>query len=219
MADRPPAVLAFFHNIVAGREAEFEEWFQHEHLPERIAIPGLIMGRRYEAVSVDRSYFHFYVVRSVEALKSDAYIARVNEPTPLTRTVMSEITKNVFRTVCCRTSRLGAMRGAAAVTVRLADRSVETELRTAIEELVRDRAVACGEIWQGVDPLEFSASAEERLRGSDRRLETCMLVETLRVPEAEKIARDLANEFHTADIGVYRFLCEIAASEQPSCSA
>jgi hypothetical protein len=216
MADRPPAVLAFFHNIVAGREAEFEEWFQHEHLPERIAIPGFIIGRRYEAVSVERSYFHFYVVRSVEALKSDAYIARVNEPTPLTRTVMSEITKNVFRTVCCRTFRLGAMRGAAAVTVRLADRSIETELRTAIEELVRDRAVACGEIWQGVDLLEFSVSAEERLRGDDRRLEMCMLLETLRVPEAEKIARDLANDFHAADIGVYRFLCEIAASEQPS---
>ena len=162
MADRRPAVLAFFHNIVAGREAEFEEWFQHEHLPERIAIPGFLMGRRYEAVSADQSYFHFYVIRSVKALKSDAYIARVNEPTPLTRTVMSEITKNVFRTVCRRTFRLGAMRGAAAVTVRLADRSTEAELKTAIEELIRDRAVACGEIWQSVDPVEFSVSAEER---------------------------------------------------------
>ena len=216
MADRPPGVLAFFHNIVAGREAEFEEWFQLEHLPERIAIPGFLMGRRYEAVSADRSYFHFYVIRSVKAPKSDAYIARVNEPTPLTRTVMSEITKNVFRTVCRRTFRLGAMRGAAAVTVRLADRSTEAELKTAIEELIRDRAVACGEIWQSVDPVEFSVSAEERLRGGDRRHETCLLVETLRVPQAEKIALALANDFHAAHIGVYRFLCEIAASEQPS---
>ena len=216
MADRSPAVLAFFHNIVAGREAEFEEWFQHEHLPERIAIPGFLMGRRYEAVSADRSYFHFYAIRSVEDLKSDAYIARVNEPTPLTRTVMSEITKNVFRTVYRRTFRLGAVRGAAAVTVRLADRSIEAELTTAIKELIRDRAVACGEIWQCVDPLEFSVSAEERLRGGDRRLETCLLVETLRVSEAERIALALANDFHTADIGVYRFLCEIAASEHPS---
>jgi hypothetical protein len=216
MVDKPPAVLAFFHDIVAGREVEFEEWFQHEHLPERIAIPGFVMGRRFEAVSVDRAYFHFYVVRSVEDLKSDAYIARVNEPTPLTRTVMSEITKNVFRTVCRRVYRRGAMRGAAAVTVRLAGRSVEAELRTAIEELVRDRAVACGEIWQGVDPVEFSVSTEERLRGGDCRLQTCLLLETLRVLEAEKIALALPNDFHAADIGVYRFLCEIAASEQSS---
>ena len=118
MDDGPPAVLAFFHHIVAGRETEFEEWFQHEHLPERIALPGFVMGRRYEAVSVDRSYFHFYVIRSAEALKSEAYITRVNEPTSVTRKVMSEITRNVFRTICRRTFRLGAMRGAAAVTVR-----------------------------------------------------------------------------------------------------
>jgi len=216
MDDGPPAVLAFFHHIVAGRETEFEEWFQHEHLPERIALPGFVMGRRYEAVSVDRSYFHFYVIRSAEALKSEAYITRVNEPTSVTRKVMSEITRNVFRTICRGTFRLGAMRGAAAVTVRLADNSIEAELRTAIEELVRDRTVACGEIWQAVDPLEFSVSAEERLRGGDRRLETCMLVETLRVPDAEKIAVALANDFHTADIGVYRFPCEIAASDQSS---
>ena len=108
------------------------------------------------------------------------------------------------------------MRGAAAVTVQLTDRSTEAELRTAIEELIRDRVVACGEIWQGVDPLEFSVSAEERLRGGDRRLETCLLVETLRVPEAEKIALALANNFQATDIGVYRLLCEIAAGEQSS---
>src|SRR5262249_8437580 len=59
MADRSAAVLAFFHDIVAGREAEFEEWFQHEHLPERIAMPGFVIGRRYEAVSVDRGYLPF----------------------------------------------------------------------------------------------------------------------------------------------------------------
>jgi hypothetical protein len=215
MVDRPAAVLAFFHDIVAGREAEFEEWFQHEHLLERIAMPGFVLGRRYEAVSIDRSYFHFYVIRSVEDLKSGAYIARVNEPTPLTRTVMSEITKNVFRTVCRRVYRRGAMHGGAAVTVRLAGRSIESELRTVIEELVRDRAVASGEIWQAVDP-ESSVSTEQRLRGGDRSVATCLMLETLRVPEAERIAVALANKFQAADIGVYRFLCQIAASEQPS---
>jgi hypothetical protein len=216
MADNQPAVLAFFHNIVAGRETEFEEWFQHEHLPERIAIPGFLVGRRYEAASIDRSYFHFYLIRSVEDLKSDAYIARVNEPTSLTRIVMSEITKNVFRTVCRRTFRFGAMRGAAAVTVRLADNSTEAKLKARIEELARDKAVACGEIWQAVDPLDFSASAEERLRGGDRKIETCLLLETLRLPEAEKIALALADDFRGANIGIYRFLCDISISEQPS---
>ena len=68
---------------------------------------------------------------------------------------------------------------------------------------------------QGVDPLEFPVSAEERLRGGDRKLDTCLLVETLRVSDAEKIARALANDFYGANIGVYRFLCEIAPRSSP----
>jgi hypothetical protein len=213
MADTPPAILAFFHDVLAGREDEFEEWFQHEHLPERIAIPGFLLGRRYEAVSADRSYFHFYAIRSVDDLKSDAYLARVNQPTPLTRTVMSEILTNVVRTVCRRIYQRGVMRGAAAVTARLADRAIEAELGKAIDELVRYRAVACGEIWQGVNAVEFSVSTEERLRGGDRKLDTCILVETLRVAEAEKIALALAKDFHAANIGVYRLLCQIGLSQ------
>ena len=67
-----------------------------------------------------------------------------------------------------------------------------------------------------MDPLDFSASAEERLRGGDRKIETCLLLETLRLPEAEKIALALADDFRGANIGIYRFLCDIAASEQPS---
>jgi hypothetical protein len=52
------------------------------------------------------------------------------------------------------------------------------------------------------------------LRGGDRKIEMCLLVE-LRVPEAEKIAVTLANEFPSTEIGVYRLLCEITANGRP----
>jgi hypothetical protein len=45
--------------------------------------------------------------------------------------------------------------------------------------------------------------------------EAGLLVETLRVPEAEKIAVALANEFPRTEIGVYRLLCEITANGLP----
>jgi hypothetical protein len=53
---------------------------------------------------------------------------------------------------------------------------------------------------------------EERLRGGDRKIEACLLVETLRVPDASQIAVALTNEFPRAEIGVYRLLCEIRAN-------
>ena len=84
--DTMPGILAIFNNVAPGREAEFEEWFQHEHLAERLAVPGFLIGRRHEAVSGQPRYFNFYVTQSVEILKSPAYLARLDEPTPMTRT-------------------------------------------------------------------------------------------------------------------------------------
>jgi hypothetical protein len=186
VADTPPGILAIFNNVAPGREAEFEEWFQHEHLAERIAVPGFLIGRRHEAISGQPRYFNFYVTQSAEVL--------------------------MIRTVCRRTFRLGAMRGTGVVTVRFGERPAETALKAAIETLMRDKAVACGEIWRAADPLEFPVSMEERLRGGDRKIEACLLVETLRVPEAQKVAAALANEFPRTEIGVYRLLCEITAN-------
>jgi hypothetical protein len=59
--DTLPGILAIFNNVAPGREAEFEEWFQHEHLAERIALPGFLIGRRHEAISGQPHYFNFYV--------------------------------------------------------------------------------------------------------------------------------------------------------------
>jgi hypothetical protein len=133
----------------------------------------------------------------------------------MTRTVMSEIFKDMIRTVCRRTFRLGAMRGTCVVAVRFGERRPEAALEATIERLMRDKAVACGEVWRAADPLEFPISMEERLRGGDRKIEMCLLVETLRMPEAEEIALALAKEFPSTEIGVYRLLCEITANGRP----
>jgi hypothetical protein len=210
-----PGILAIFNNVAPGREAEFEEWFQHEHLAERLAVPGFLLGRRHEAISGQPGYFNFYVTQSVAVLKSPAYLGRLDAPTPMTRTIMSEIFKDMIRTVCHRTFRLGAMRGTGVVAVRFSERPPETVLKGTIERLMLDKAVACGEIWRAADPHEFPISMEERLRGGDRKIEVCLLVETLRVPEAEKIAATLATQFPKAEIGVYRLLCEIMANGHP----
>jgi hypothetical protein len=206
-----PGILAIFNNVAPGREAEFEAWFQHEHLAERIAVPGFLLGRRHEAVSGAPRYFNFYVTTSAEVLKSPAYLERLDHPTPMTRTVMSEIFKDMIRTACHRVFRRGVLRGIGVVTVRFGQRPDETILQATIERLIRDPAVACGEIWRAADKREFPVSMEERLRGGDRRIEACLVVETLRAPDAEKIAASLASEFPKTEIGLYRLLCDIRA--------
>jgi hypothetical protein len=209
MADALPGILAIFNNIPPGTEGDFEEWFQHEHLLERIAVPGFIMGRRHEAVSGAPKYFNYYVTTSPDVLKSRAYLDRLDDPTPMTRHIMSKVFKDMNRTVCRRTFRAGQMRGVVAVTARFVSPPDRGVLQGAIEGMMKDRAVACGEVWTAVDPGEFPVNEEERLRGGDKKIGACLLVETLRLVDAERHAADVARQFSAADVGVYRVLCEV----------
>ena len=209
MSDALPGILAIWNDCAPGREADFEEWYQHEHFHERIAVPGFLFGRRFEVVSGSPRYFCFYLTRSPDVLTSKAYLERLDNPSPMTRKIMSDAFRDMSRTVCHRTLRLGAMRGAAAVTLRFSRRPEECALRTVLEKLLLDKAVACGEIWSAVDAATIPVSEEERLRGGDGKIAACLYIETLRVTEAEKIAGALSEKFPAAAAGVYRLLCEI----------
>jgi len=213
MALALPGILAIFNNVASGHEAEFEEWFQHEHLQERLGLPGFLLGRRYEALKASPAYFNFYVTRSVDVLRSAEYRMRLDNPTPMTRTVMSRIFKDMIRTVCEQTLHVGRVRGAIAVTARFTEAPDENALKETVETLLQDKGVAGGEVWRAAGAGGLALSEEERLRGGDRRIEACLMVETLRVPDAERIAAVLSTQFPAAMIGVYRLLCEIRSSE------
>ena len=107
-----PGILAIWNDCAAGREADFESWFQGEHLEERLAVPGFLFGRRHEAISGASRYFNFYVTERPAVLTSKAYLDRLDHPTPMTRTIMSEVFINMNRTVCRRIMRRGGFRGA-----------------------------------------------------------------------------------------------------------
>jgi hypothetical protein len=207
-----PGILAIWNNIAPGRDNDFEEWFQHEHLQERLAVPGFLIGRRHEAVSGTPRFFNFYVTHSADVLKSAAYLARLDNPTPMTRQIMSGVFRDMIRTACHRIVRIGEMRGTVVVTARFSDRRHEREFVAVLESLLRDKAVACGEIWSAVAPEKFPVSEEERLRGGDGKIEICLSVDTLRLDDAAAIAAAWSVRFPEAEIGVYRLLCEIRST-------
>ncbi|MGA7037145.1 MAG: hypothetical protein WBZ08_01960, partial [Pseudolabrys sp.] len=164
-----PGILAIFNDCRAGREAEFEAWFQGEHLLERLAVPGFLYGRRHQAISGGSDYFNFYLVESPDVLTSKPYLGRLDNPTPMTRKIMSEVFLNATRTVCRRTLRSGGFRGAFAVTARfLNDAPDPAALARLAEDLVQDAAIAACEIWEAVDPGGQPVSMEEQLRGGDK---------------------------------------------------
>jgi len=208
-----PGILSIWHNCRAGREAELDAWFQGEHLVERLAVPGFRYGRRHKAISGSAGFFNFYVVDGPEALVSTPYLDRLDNPTPMTRTIMSEVFLDMSRTLCRRTLRRGAFRGAFAVTARFGIVPEMDALSAEIEALVKDPRVAAGEIWSAAELAGQPVSQEEKLRGGDKKIKAALMIDTLHQADAEEVAGQLAQSFGQADVGVFRVLCEIGRGD------
>jgi len=208
-----PGVLAIFNDCWPGREADFEAWFQGEHLEERLAVPGFLFGRRHQAISGSCGYFNFYLVESPVVLTSKLYLERLDNPTPMTKTIMSEVFVNMNRTVCRRTLRKGAFRGAYAVTVRFDAAPDERALKSTLRGLVGKPAVAGGEIWIALDAKSMPVSQEEKLRGGDKKIGGCLMIDTLRQADAEAIGDDLGKQYPGTDVGAFRVLCQIGRGD------
>jgi hypothetical protein len=208
-----PGILAIFNDCRPGHEAEFEDWFQGEHLIERLGVPGFLFGRRHQAISGDTGYFNFYVTESPEVLTSKPYLERLDNPTAMTRHVMSDVFVNMNRTVCRRTSRRGPFRGAYAVTARFNEMPEEGTLAAQLDAMLASTAVAGGEIWMALDLAGMPVSKEEQLRGGDRKFKACLMMDTLRQDAAEQTGARLAARFPRAEVGVFRVLCQIGRGD------
>ena len=203
-----PGILAIWNDVNPGREADFDRWFQTEHLVERLGVPGFLYGRRHEAISGANRYFNLYVVEGPEVLTSKAYLERLDNPTPMTRMVMSEVFINMNRTICRRVVRRGDFRGSYAVTVRFNEAADEAALAALMDDLVRDPAIASAELWVAAE-AGGPVSMEEKLRGGDRKIKACLMIDTLRQQPAEALGARMAKDFPQAEVGVYRVLCQL----------
>jgi hypothetical protein len=202
-------VLAIWNDIRAEREADFDFWFKSEHFAERLSVPGFRLGRRFEALAGDPRYFVYYLTDSPDVLTSPAYLERLNNPTPLTRVMMTEAFENMSRTLCRRIERHGTLSGAICVTARFDTLPDRRTLAPWLDlHASADGVVRC-ELWSSIE-REQPVAEEERLRGGDRKIAACLVIQTLREGDAGRVSAGLSRDFGaSAEIGVYRLLSEI----------
>jgi hypothetical protein len=212
MMARHPGILSIFNNVAQGRDGDFNHWFQSEHLAERLDVPGFLVGRRYQAIEADRQYFNYYLTESAAVLTSPTYLVRVNDPTPMTRMVMSEVFRNMIRTVCERVFAAGDVRGNAAIVARFVEPPDYPLMQSTVAELLADKSAVWGEIWTAVRTA-VPISEEERLRGGDDRMAACLLMETARIAEAAHVLQLIKDRFPQAAAGVYKLLAELKRVE------
>jgi hypothetical protein len=85
-----------------------------------------------------------------------------------------------------------------------------TKLEAMLEELAKDETVS-GEIWSSAE-APGTMSEEEKLRGGDKKIAQCLLVDTLTQQKAEQIAARLKQAFPSAEIGVFRVIAHMGDS-------
>ena len=51
-------------------EGEFNDWYDTEHIPLRMAVPGFVSAQRYKTEDDLRNYLAVYEMSSAENLKS-----------------------------------------------------------------------------------------------------------------------------------------------------
>jgi hypothetical protein len=85
-------------DIPAEIEADFNDWYDTEHIPERLTIPGFLAARRYRAVEGAPAYQALYDLESVAVLDTPEYKALNETPSEWTRRIVPQF-RNAHRGV------------------------------------------------------------------------------------------------------------------------
>jgi len=121
-------------DIDPSHEADFNRWYDREHLVERVAIDGFLEARRYVAHRGSAKYLCLYSTETFEVLDSPAYRAALMNPTDWSKTNLARF-RNMIRTIARISISRGEGRGAALGVIRLRPASgSEDKLRAMLHE-------------------------------------------------------------------------------------
>jgi len=156
-----------------------DDWHTHEHMPERLSIPGFLRGTRWIAVEGQPRYCVLYEVQALEVLTSEAYLARLNNPTPWTTKTMPSYRK-MTRGLCAVTGSFGLGIGHASMVIRFKAKSgSEASLRKwLMEKALPLLSAKLGMV--GVHLLEGAVAApmtkEQSIRGADAGVDWALVL-------------------------------------------
>ena len=143
-------------DIDPADEADFNRWYDREHLEERVAIQGFNEARRYVARVGSPKYLCLYSTETIDVLDSPAYRARLANPTDWSKRSMAQF-KNMIRAVARITISRGQGRGAVLGIVRLRPQTGQDEALRA-------------ELNKRLDPATLDGIISMHLIESDARL-------------------------------------------------
>jgi hypothetical protein len=111
--------VAIWNGIAEEGRQDFYAWHLHEHMPERLGIPGFLRGRRYRAVdkATQPEFFTLYETQTFEVTQGVDYLNRLNAPTAWTKRATSHF-QTTSRSLTRVLASFGPGQGGALMTLR-----------------------------------------------------------------------------------------------------
>ncbi len=114
MALRGKGMLVVFAEVKASHERDFNEWYNREHIDERVNLPGFRRARRYVAVRATPKYLATYECSRVGDLATPFYLDRLAHQTPWSNRVTGRFTKFHRMTLAIKVDQSRGIAGAIA---------------------------------------------------------------------------------------------------------
>ena len=97
------ALLMVFVDIDPEYDADFNAWYNEEHVDDLLRLPGFLNAARYEALRGGPRYLACYELESVEAVQSEDYLNFHRNPSEWTQRIsLSTKGRNYARIVCAQ---------------------------------------------------------------------------------------------------------------------
>lgn len=173
------AAMLLLFDIVQEAIPEHDEWHTHEHLPERLSIPGFVRGTRWVQLHGQPRYFVMYEVEQLATLTSKAYLERLNNPSAWTTKMMSHY-RGMARGFCTVTGSFGFGMGHAGVLIRFKSTpDMGTSLRKwllqdTLPQLPSRPGIGSVHLFEGA--LTPQMTNEQRIRGADAGVDCALFV-------------------------------------------
>ena len=86
-------LLMTFTEVPSDLEDDFNEWYNREHLDERINIPGFRRARRYQGIDAGIKYFTTYEAQASDNIASPDYLGVLKDQTAWSLAIMPQFSK------------------------------------------------------------------------------------------------------------------------------
>jgi hypothetical protein len=116
---RGAGFLAIWSDVEAHDLTDYRHWLTREHTTERVTTRGFLASRVFRAARDDiNRFFILYELEAPEVLDGEAYLARLNAPTPWSQRIMPRL-GNFMRGGGVMVARAGRGEGGTIMALRI----------------------------------------------------------------------------------------------------